>query len=100
MAKIWRRQLERAIEKQLTKSGTKQVRAAHDFGDLHGGVIDHDGELVSRNVVLPPDDEIAKFDSGNGPLRPGAPVEKLHCFAVRNAEPPVHTGRIFRLRNC
>ena len=100
MVKIWRRQLERAIEKQLTKSGAKQVRAAHDFGDLHGGVIDHNGELVGRNVVLPPDDKVAKFDSGNGPLQPRAPVEKLHCFAIRNAEPPVHTGRIVRLRNC
>jgi hypothetical protein len=95
MTKIWRRPPERTIEKQLPKRRAEQVRAAHHFGDLHDCVIDHDGELVSRNVVFPPDDEITKRNSPNGALRPGAMVDKLQRFAFRNAETPVHASRIF-----
>ena len=42
----------------------------HGWAVGHDGVIDHDGELVSRNVVFPPDDEITKRDSRDGTLRP------------------------------
>ena len=99
MAEFRRRQLQDAIEKQLAKSRAEQVRAAHDFGDPLGGVVDHDGELVGRNVVLSPNDEIAKVEAGDGPLQPGALVEKLHRFVLRNAKSPVHAGRIFRCGN-
>jgi len=99
MAKIRRCPLQRTIEEQLPESGAEQISAANHFGDLHGGIVDHHGELVGRHVVFPPDDKIAKLNPGAGPLRAGALIEKLQCFAFRNAEPPVHTGRILRNRN-
>ena len=82
MAEFRRGQLERAIEEQLPERRAKQVGAAHHLGDPLGGVIDHDGELVGRHVVLSPDDEIAKVEAGDGALRTGALIEKL------SASPP------------
>ena len=99
MAKIRRRPLQRAIEEQLPKSGVEQIRAAHHLGDLHDGIVDDHGQLVGRHVVFPPDDKIAKLNPGDGPLLPGALIEKLKCFTLRNAEPPVLFGRILRCRN-
>ena len=43
---------ERAIEQELAGSGKEQVRAAHDLGDLHRGIIHHHGELVGSDAVV------------------------------------------------
>ena len=71
-----RRQTKRAIEQNLACGGEQQIRAANDFGDLHGGVIDDDGELISGNVVLTPDDKIAEVFSSNELLRPKMAVDE------------------------
>ena len=89
MTEFRRSQFQVTIKQQLAKSRAKQVRPAHDFGDLHGVVVDHDSELVSRNVVFPPDDEIAEFSPGDSGLRTGAAVDEVQYFAIRNAKTPV-----------
>jgi hypothetical protein len=94
MAEFRRGQFQGAIEQQLAEGRAEQIGAAHHLGDPLGGVIDHDGELVGRNVVLSPDDEIAKVEAGDGPLRPGALIEKLQRFFLGNAKTPGHASRI------
>ena len=87
MAEIRRRQIQRAIEMELPESGPEQVRSPHHFGQLEGGVIDHDGQLVGRHVILSPDYEIAKLVSRKGPLRPGSLIEKFQRFAFSHRNP-------------
>ena len=79
-------QSERAVEKDLPRGGQQQVRAAHDFGDLHGGIVHDDRELICGNVVLPPDDKIAKVFSGDELLRAEMAVGERNSFAIRNTE--------------
>ena len=85
-------ELECAVEEELAGSGEEKVRAAHDFGDAHGGVVHGDGELVGGYGVVPPEDEVAEvFSSGKG-LRAEAGVHKGDSFAVGNAEAEVDFG--------
>lgn len=99
MTEFRRSQFQVTIKQQLTKSRAKQVRPAHDFGDLQGVVVDHDSELVSRNVVFSPDHEIAEFSPGASGLRTGAAVDEVQSFAFRHAKTPGHAGGICRCRN-
>src|ERR1700720_3545918 len=92
MEKSRRAETERAIDEQLPEGGEKQVGATNNLGDLHRGIVDCDGELIGRHVVLSPDNEIAKVQGGDRPLRPEAVINELHRFAVGNAEPPMTAG--------
>lgn len=99
MTELRRPEFERAVKKKLPESRAQQIRSGNHFGDFHLGVIDHDGELIGRNVVLSPDDKIAKLDFSYGSLRPGALIVKLQCFAFRNTETPVRARRVPRFRD-
>ncbi len=99
MAKLRRWKSQRAIEEKLPKGGMKQVRATHQLGDLHGGVIDHDRELIGRDVVFSPDDEVAKVDARDRALRSGDLIEKLQRFFIWDTETPVRSGWIPGRRN-
>ena len=92
-------QLQGAIEQQLAEGRAEQIGAAHHLGDPLGSVIDHDGELVGRNVVLSPDDEITKVEAGHGALQPSAQIEKLQHFVLGNAKAPGDASRILCRRN-
>ncbi len=61
-------QPERAVEQELPEGGAQQVRAAYDFGDANGGVIDDTGELVTGNIVFTPDKEVAEVAAGDSSL--------------------------------
>ena len=87
-----RGEAERAIEEQLAGSGGEEVRAAHDFGDAHGGVIHNDGELIGGDVIVTPDDEIAEMFAGDKLLRAELGVGEGDGFAIGNAEAPVEGG--------
>ena len=56
-------EFECAKEKKLAGGGFEQIGSANDFGDLHGGIVDHDGELVGGDVVATPNDEISEIAS-------------------------------------
>ena len=49
------------IELELTKSTRQQIVTPHNFGDLHGVVIDNDSELVSRVSLLLGDHKVPQF---------------------------------------
>ena len=97
MTEFRRGQVQGAIEQQLPESRAKQIGSAHHFGDALGGVIHYHCELVSGNIVLSPNHEIAKVNAGDRVLRTGRLIEKLPRFPFRDAETPVHPGRIFRV---
>jgi hypothetical protein len=98
--KLRRRQIERAVEEQLAESREKQVRAAHHFGDAHGGVIHHDRELIGGRVVFAPDEEVAESATRDRLLRTGALIGELQPLALRDTETPVQARgrRLVRLR--
>src|SRR5438552_18828473 len=61
MIKPRRLKIKGAIEQRLPICRKQQVFTAHNLSDLHGGVIDHDSELIGRHVIPPPDEKIAKI---------------------------------------
>ena len=86
------RQVEGLAEEDLAGGGFEQVGSADDFGDLHGGVVDGDGELVGRDSVFAPDEEVAEiFSSGEG-LMAEVVVIKFDNFVVGDAKAPVDSG--------
>ncbi len=69
-----------------------EVRAAHDFGDLHRGVIDRAGELVAGQVVLSPDEEVAEIAPATCAPAAQRAVGEGYRLAVGHAKAPVHAG--------
>ena len=86
---LGRRHPERAIQQQLPGGGREQIGAAHHLGDPHRRVVHHDRKLVSRNAIVPPDDEIAEVLARDELLRPAMAVSERNPLAVRHAETPV-----------
>src|SRR5690606_13022671 len=78
-----------AEEKELAESGFDEVGTANDFGDLHRGVVDGAGELVTGDVVFAPDEEVAEVAAGGGVLFPEAGVGERNRFTVGHAKAPV-----------
>ena len=83
-----RRQGKGAVEQELARGGDKQIRPANHFGDLHGGVIDHDRQLIGGDAVGPPHDEVAKVAARDELLRTESSVEEGDGFAVGYEETP------------
>jgi hypothetical protein len=92
VAKGGRRQSKRAVEQKLAGGGEEEVGPANDFGDLHGGIVHDNGKLVSRNVVVTPDDEITEVFSGDESLRAEMTVGELNRLAIGNPETPINCG--------
>jgi hypothetical protein len=89
MIELGSRHPERSIQQQLPGCGREQIGAAHHFGDPHRRVVHHDGKLVSRNPIVPPDDEIAEVLARDELLRPALAVSERNPLAIRHAETPV-----------
>lgn len=88
MIESWRSQGKRPVEQELASGGEQEVGTANHFGDLHGGIVRDDGELISGNVIVTPDDKIAEIFSGDELLRTEMAIGESHGQAVRNAEAP------------
>ena len=86
--KIRSGQTHRAIKQELPGSGDEQIRAAHDFADSHGRVVHDGGELIGRNVVMPPDNEIPKVLSSDECLPSQISILEGDAFSIRNPETP------------
>src|ERR1700733_16232509 len=78
-----------AVEQNLACGGLEQIGASNDFGDMHRGVIDYAGELITRHPIPAPDDEVSEIAAGNESLRAEVEIVELDRFAVVYANPPV-----------
>ena len=83
----------RSMQQQLSGGGREQIGAAHHLRDPHRRVVHHDGKLVSRNPIVPPDDEIAKVLARDESLRPEMAINERNALAIRLAETPVPLER-------
>ncbi|MDB6021034.1 MAG: hypothetical protein JWQ04_891 [Pedosphaera sp.] len=88
---------QRAIKQDLPSCGQQQIRAAHDFGDFHCGVIHHHRQLIRRDAIVSPYNKIAKIFSGDKLLRAEVTIGERNGLAVGNPEAPCG-GLIFNLR--
>ncbi len=89
MKKFRQRQTQGAIKQNLPRGADQQIRAANNFGNFHCRIVHDARELIRGNVVVPPDNEIAKIFSGDKFLFAEIFVVKRNCFAVGNAETPI-----------
>ena len=60
---------EREVEEKLAGGGDEEVLAADDLGDLHGVIVHGAGELITGEIVVTPDDEVAEIAGGRELLR-------------------------------
>jgi hypothetical protein len=64
------------IKKQLPGGGKEQIGSPDHLGNLHGGIVDGTGELVGREVIVAPEDEIAKIPPRDEFLRAAGKIDK------------------------
>ena len=93
MKKFRRRQTQRTIKQNLPRRAHEQIRAAHNFGNFHRRVVNDTSKLIRRNIIVPPDDEIAKIFSGDEFLFTKISICERNRFTVGNAKAPVEFGR-------
>ena len=86
--KFRRRKTKRAIQQNLPRGADEQIRAAHDFGNVHRRIVHRARKLIRRHAVAAPDDKIAKVFSGDELLRAKIFIVKGNGFAIRHAEAP------------
>src|SRR4029079_12677437 len=96
MIKLRRFQSERSINQDLPRGRSQQILAADDFCDPHRGIIDYNRKLIRGNIVVAPDDKIAKILSCDQPVRSKVAVNEFYCLSILNAKTPVHL-RLFVL---
>ena len=73
----------------MASGGHEEVCPADDFGDLHGAVVGHAGELVGREIVMAPDDEVAKVAASDEGLSAEGEILEMDCLTIGYAEAPV-----------
>jgi len=84
-----RKPFQGAVEQQLPRGAEQQVRAAHNLGNSHRGVVHDAGQLVGGDFGVAPDDEVAEVSAGDELLRAEVLVHKEDHLAVGHAEAPV-----------
>ncbi len=94
MIVIRRPQPERTEHQKLPSRRLQQVRAAHNFGDAHSCIVDHDRELICRDIIAAPYDEVSEIAPRDHPLRPEVQISERDLLAVAHAKPPVHACRL------
>ena len=77
MIKGWRRKLQRSVDEDLAGGAGEEIGPADDFGDLHGGVVDHASEMVTGLVVFTPDEEVAEIGPSRFLMETNRAVGKL-----------------------
>ena len=77
MIKGWRRKLQRSVDEDLAGGAGEEIGPADDFGNLHGGVVDHAREMVTGLVVFAPDEEVAEIGPSRFLMETNRAVGKL-----------------------
>ena len=95
MIKLRRSQSERSIDKELPRGRSQQILAADDFCDPHCGIIHHNRKLICGNIVVTPDDKIAKVLSCDQSVRSKLAVNEFNYLSIRHAKTPVHMSLLF-----
>src|SRR5215471_20608064 len=89
------RKPERSVKKNLPCSGRQEVRTPHDFGNPHSRIVDDHGQLVSRNIIAPPNDEVSKITPSDQALWAEMHIGEANPLAVGHSKPPIHSlGRL------
>lgn len=89
---------QRAIQQNLASGGFQQVGPADDFAYLHRGIIDYYRQLIRRNIIFSPDDEIAEIYTGHHSLWAQMQIGETDSFAIRDAKTPIHSRWAASLR--
>lgn len=87
------RPLQRTVEQDLPGGAHQQVRAANNLRNFHRRVINHTSQLVRRNIVVPPDYEIAKIGPGFKRLHATTSIVKRNILPVGHPKSPTHSGQ-------
>jgi len=90
---VWIRIPKGALKKNLPGCGFEKVRSANNLAYSHCEVVGDAGELVTRNAIASPDEEVAKVEAGDEALRTEVEIFKFNSLAVRDAEAPVELCR-------
>src|SRR6202011_1914719 len=77
----------------MAKGRSQQIFSANDLGYAHGRIIDRSGKVIRGNIILPPNDKIAKILSRDSGLLAEPKIEKSKFLTIRHTKPPVHAGR-------
>ena len=89
-----RAQTEGTLQKYLPSRRSQQIPTPHHLRDPHRSIVHHAGQLVARQPILPPHQEVSevrrRLASAPKRLRPKPAVDKLHHGTIRNPKPIVH----------
>jgi hypothetical protein len=77
------------IKKKLSRGRAKQIFAPHNLGDLHLRIINDNGKLVGRQIVVSPDDKIPEVAASFKRMRTGATVVERDLASIGHAKTPV-----------
>ena len=91
---FWNGILQCADQKKLPSRGLQQIRSAHHFGDPHRRVIDHDCQLIGRNIIPAPHQKIAEVTSRDITLPTLTQIGEFNFVPVRHPKAPVHARRL------
>ena len=88
---------ERSLQQDLARCGAQQIGATNNFGDLHGGVVNHDCELIGGHIVTAPDEEVSKIAASRKALIAKVEIGERDLIAIRDIKAPIHAGGSFVL---
>ena len=90
LAVIKRRRVptKRPIKQKLSRRGDEQIRAPHHLRDLHRMIVNHTGQLVGGQIIVPPQNEIAEIAPATVFLWTETTINAINALPVRNTKPP------------
>jgi hypothetical protein len=68
----------------------EQINSPNNFCDLHLGIVNDYRQLICRDVIPPPNDEVSKILFGDESLGSQVDVIEDNCLSIRNSESPIH----------
>ncbi len=86
------------VQEQLPGCRFQQICAAHDLSDFHFGIVDHHRQLIRRNVIAPPNHEIAEIAASEVKLLAEVKVGETDFLTIGHPKPPVHSCRHIEVR--